>query len=535
MTQAKPRAKSPALDDPSTGSSASSSRRAGRVAPPTPTPGVDLEHGSAARRLCSVSSTATYVQPSALTPGDGIYENSDADDLDFVSDDVKRRFRKKQNRSGSSKNVRRWKMNELLSTPPRLIRKLKNVDEAKTESQEGHRKLTTSHSADELSGGREYVGKSKVAVERPQQRSEANRFSYIYGSVSDDDGDPDGGGDRTSKLETLDRLIPVYEMFKSATGRSMSTSSQRNSDHYTSIDDLDDEPGAKVYDVERRTTDVVYEVAAPLPEIDNRLTPAAAHHQSDVEMNADLPAVDPMNSFPCPVCEELSSVSLEENDGGTCGFVSAMQELIVSQAVNSRTCGNCSAPPRDGERRAAASWRCLDCRSDLCGPCHDAHTSLRLRHRVVSITDLQTGRHQGEISAALAMPCRRHPDRDGTSLCLDCGSVVVCGECRRDGEPHAGHRVTEQLDDVAARQRDFIGTLLEDTSRHLNELKDNGRVIAEYQKQFEADREDVIHAINSQVIHNYQVRFFLAVHLTREFLSNVDGSSTCMMINTELK
>ena len=481
-----------AVSDPSTSSSASSHRwTSGTTAPTTDD---DLDR---ARRLCSVSSnasTSTYVQPSQLFGGEGIYENSDADDLDDVIGDVNHQFRKKQQR-GSSRNVRRWKVNELLSTPPRLIRKTKNVVDVAADDQHGHRKLAASRSADELTGGRESFDVPKVTFERSQHRAQASRFSYIYGSVSDDDG-ADGGGN----LETLDRLIPVYEEFKSATARSISTSSQRNSEHYVSIDDLDDEPNTKLYDVERRTTSAVYELAAPLPEVDNLPTVAAAAHQSDVEIDAELPAGDPKDSLPCPVCDELSNVSLE--DGGTCGFVAAMQELIVSQAVDARTCGNCSAAAGDVGRRVA-SWRCLDCRHDLCGPCHDAHVSLRLRHRVVSIADLQTGRHQGEISAALAMPCRRHSDRDCTSFCLDCGSVV-CGECRRDGESHSGHRVTEQLSDVAARQRDFIGTLLDDTSHRLHELKDNGRVIAEYRNQFEAEREDVIRAISAQV--NPQVR-----------------------------
>jgi len=471
----------------------------------------DLERGGRDPcRLCSVSSTtstSTYVQPSELPAGEGIYENSDADDLDDVSGVDKRRFEKKQQHgrsdSGSAKNVRRWKVTDLFSTPPRLIRRMKNVDDQTTNDRHGHRKLAASRSADELTGGRKSFDKSNVVVERSRQRGQVSRFSYIYGSVSDDDAG--GAGDASSKLDTLDQFIPVYEEFKSATARSMSTSSQRNSNYYASIDELDDEPDTKVYDVERRTTSAIYEIAAPLPEDDHLPTVAAeAHHELDVELDADLPSGDPSDCFPCPVCEELSNVSLEENDGGTCQFVAAMEELITSQAVDARTCGNCSAATGDDGRRTA-SWRCLDCRHDLCGPCHDAHKSLRLRHRVVSIADLQTGRHQSEISAALATPCCRHPDRDGSSFCVDCGSVV-CGECRRDGEPHAGHRVTEQLSDVAARQRDFIGTLLDDTSRRLNELKDNGRVIDEYRKQFEAEREDVIRAITAQV--NPQVRSF---------------------------
>jgi len=472
----------------------------------TPTAGVDL----AVHRLCSISSVAsssTYVHPSQLPATEGIYENSDADDLDDVTDDdIRRRLQKKRQRDssasacsgnssagggGSSKNVRRWKVNDLLSTPPRLIRKLKNVVDATTDNQHGHRKLTASRSADELSAGRESFDKPKVAVEPTRPRAEASRFSYIYGSVSDDEL-ADCGGDRSSKLETLDRLIPVYEDFKSATARPISTSSQRFSDHYYStIDDLDDESGTKAYDIERRSPSVIYDVASPLQDIES--SPTA--HQTDDEVNAELLAGDPTDRFPCPVCEELSSVSVEENDGSACGFVAAMQELIVSQAVDARTCGNCSKGKAAGR---SASWRCLDCRHDLCGPCHNAHTSLRLRHRVVSIADLQTGRHQGEISAALAMPCRRHPDRDGTALCLDCGSVV-CGECRRDGEPHAGHRVTDQLGDVAVRQRDYINTLLDDTSRRLDELKDNGRIIADYQKPFETEIEEVVGAINAQV------------------------------------
>ena len=472
-----------------------------------PTTGDNLERGGHdPRRLCSVSSTtstSTYILPSQLPAGAGIYANSDPDDLE----DDKRRFRKKKHQpqqqhrgrsdSGSSKNVRRWKVSELFSSPPRLIRRIKNVSDVGTSTtNDGHRKLAASRSADELLtvGRKPFEKLPNVAVQpRRQQRS---RFSYIYGSVSDDDLDgAAAAGDASSKLGTLDQFIPVYEEFKSATARS----SQRNSNHYVSIDELDDDRvDTKLYDVERSTTSVVYETAAPLPD-DEPSTAAAEvpHHQLDVQLeDAELPSEDPSDSFPCPVCEELSSVSLEENDGGTCQFVAAMQELVVSQAVNARTCGNCSA---DDGRRAASS-RCLDCRHDLCGPCRDAHATLRLRHRVVSIADLQTGRHQGEMSAALATPCRRHADRDGSSLCVDC-DTVVCSECRRDGEPHADHRVTEQLDDVAARQRDFLDTLLDDASRRLNQLTDNGRLISEYREQFEADREDVIRAITAQVRH----------------------------------
>jgi len=75
----------------------------------------------------------------------------------------------------------------------------------------------------------------------------------------------------------------------------------------------------------------------------------------------------------------------------------------------------------------------------------------------------------------------------------------VCGECRRDGEPHAEHRVTDQLSDIAARQRDFIDTLLDDTSHRLNQLIDNERVIDDYRKQFEAERDDVIRFISDHV------------------------------------
>jgi len=67
------------------------------------------------------------------------------------------------------------------------------------------------------------------------------RFSYIYGSASDDD-DAAGGS-----LATLDRPIPVYEEFRSATARSTSVSSQRMSDHYyASIDDLDEPRASQV-------------------------------------------------------------------------------------------------------------------------------------------------------------------------------------------------------------------------------------------------------------------------------------------------
>jgi len=437
----------------------------------------------------SSASTSTYVQPSELPHSDGIYENSD---LDEAADDMRHRRGKKRQQSGgvgSLKNVRRWKLNDLLSTPPRLIRRIKNSDESASTTEPRHRKLTASRSADELAigdqgsrCGQASVNSPKAPVERPEQQSRISRFSYIYGSVDDVD------GDASSKLATLDQLIPVYEEFKSASARPLSTSSQRTSHFYMSIDDLDD-PGTTA----PKTTSGLYEMEAPLPEDEKPpLTVAEPAPESDVELDVDL-----VDGFPCPVCDELSSVSLEENDGSACAFVAAMQELVSSQAVAARTCGNCTTASAD-ERRPTASWRCLDCRHDLCGPCHDAHTSLRLRHRVVSISDLQTGRHQSEISAALVTPCRRHPDRDAGSLCVDCGSVV-CGECRRDGELHSGHRVTDQLDEVAARQREFIATLLDDTSRRLNELDDNGRLIAEYRTQFEADREDVIRSVTAQV------------------------------------
>jgi len=97
----------------------------------------------------------------------------------------------------------------------------------------------------------------------------------------------------------------------------------------------------------------------------------------------------------------VSGVSLDEHD--TCEFVEAMRELIVSQAVDARTCANCAATSRPARAAtaAAAAWRCLDCRHDLCEPCHAAHASLRLpaRHRIVSVADLQTGRHQVRLTA----------------------------------------------------------------------------------------------------------------------------------------
>ena len=107
-----------------------------------------------------------------------------------------------------------------MSTPPRLIRRIRNVVDAAAGDQQldRHRKLTVSRSAGELTAaaGNEPPVKAKVAVDRPTSRAtKLSRFSYIYGSVSDDDGDDAGG-----TLATLDRPIPVYEEFKSATARS---------------------------------------------------------------------------------------------------------------------------------------------------------------------------------------------------------------------------------------------------------------------------------------------------------------------------
>jgi len=121
----------------------------------------------------------------------------------------------------------------------RLIRRIKtNVSDADATTMtindhHGHRKLAASRSADELSAEAGIRSKTFDKLPAPnvvvtvqpapgehQQRGHhavsSSRFSYIYGSVSDDELQDDAS---SSKLGTLDQLIPVYDEFKSATTR----------------------------------------------------------------------------------------------------------------------------------------------------------------------------------------------------------------------------------------------------------------------------------------------------------------------------
>jgi len=122
-----------------------------------------------------------------MSVDDAIYQNSDSEVKHINVDRKERRQRKRQQRGsgdsgssvgsgGVSKNVRRWKMNDLLSTPPRLIRRIKNaVDAAAAGDQlnSGHRKLAASRSAGELSAAvQELAPFTKTTVVTAGERAE---------------------------------------------------------------------------------------------------------------------------------------------------------------------------------------------------------------------------------------------------------------------------------------------------------------------------------------------------------------------------
>jgi hypothetical protein len=499
----------------------------------------------AVNRLYSISSESTYMEAGPSDSTEGAYENPEADDLDKLVEveeeedtddevydkDVKEpsaaaRSQRTRRHPVSAKDVRRWKVES--SAAPRMTKRIKTSGGAckgviRNSSTTGrhticninNRTLLASPartSASHVASRANPITSSKHSQLTHATTDPISRFSYIYGSVNNDsDEKPTDDYQQhdaaINKVGTLDRLIPVYETFKSATlgasailgGSTDQSNRQQKEDTYIQFGS-----SCNDYDVERRIVSD-YDLASH-PEGDEEpeqgLSPPAAVNDvsspnvSLQQQQQQRTSISLSGEFQCPVCDEPARLAAADDGTTCCSFVAAMQELLRSQTVGRRLCGNCDRRPN----AATAVCRCLDCRQDLCTICRDAHATLRLTrgHRIVGIRDLQTGRYEREIGASLPALCAVHADISATALCIDCDRIV-CAECRGSTDHHAGHRTTSELDSIAARQRDFIGgTLLDDAAARLAELKRNAADIADYGIACEAGRETVLKAVTEQ-------------------------------------
>jgi len=477
----------------------------------------------------------------SLQEDDGLYENSDDDGLDDVIADTGHVIAERRTRLvASAREVRRWKVVGESAGAPRLKRRPKaTVDETVTSlvpttgrksrpvggsSSSAYRrsKRETPHDLKTLIS----TGSTNVSTNRPTVEPEVNSSEYIYS-------DQLVGKDDDRKGDTLDRSIPVYDAFKSATlSEKMTCSSSSSatpvrttlsrvcSDSYVELEQREgDNADGGIYDCEQSVSEC-------RPAETNQQCQPAPMNMPNLDRSSAVRTSGcfDVEEFPCPVCDEPVRVLPISEEGGAdggrsygvaCPFVSAMAELVQLQTVDARPCSSCN-----NNTATNAIARCLHCRLDLCTACRDTHRRLRHletqpggKHLVVNVGDLQSGRYQRELirSGLSAAPCRRHPSRPAVGHCTSC-DVAVCSECRmsdvvgcrQGGRIDTDHLVmaaeSPELTEAADRERDLVcSTLLVDVDRRAAQFRADGDAIAAYRRYVETGRREALSAVTDQV------------------------------------
>ncbi|XP_062605127.1 E3 ubiquitin-protein ligase TRIM56-like [Saccostrea cucullata] len=131
----------------------------------------------------------------------------------------------------------------------------------------------------------------------------------------------------------------------------------------------------------------------------------------------------------CPVCRENFQLQNHSTDDLKTNF--CLKNLI--EVINSgkqdpaKLCTFCSLK---GESNEATS-QCLTCKDVLCSECADHRhrsTTLTINHKVVLLTEINSGKYNDEIRAKQQIPCSEHAGEDLRYFCETC-DVPICRDC----------------------------------------------------------------------------------------------------------
>ncbi|XP_062605128.1 E3 ubiquitin-protein ligase TRIM56-like [Saccostrea cucullata] len=147
--------------------------------------------------------------------------------------------------------------------------------------------------------------------------------------------------------------------------------------------------------------------------------------------------------YSCPVCREafiLSNNDIENLKTNFC--LKNLTELFSSSIEVKKLCSFCSLKGENIE----ASSQCLTCKDLLCSECAEHRhrsTTLTLNHKIVSLSELSSGKYNEEIRSKQQIPCSEHTGEDLRYFCETC-DVPVCRDCIVLG--HQNHKYVAPSD-----------------------------------------------------------------------------------------
>ncbi|XP_062599475.1 E3 ubiquitin-protein ligase TRIM56-like, partial [Saccostrea cucullata] len=166
--------------------------------------------------------------------------------------------------------------------------------------------------------------------------------------------------------------------------------------------------------------------------------------------------------YSCPVCRETFKLSNNDVENLKTNFcLKNLIELISSNTEVKKLCSFCSLKGENIE----ASSQCLTCKDLLCSECAEHRhisTTQTLNHKIVSLTELSSGKYNEEIRSKQQIPCSEHTGEDLRYFCETC-DVPICRDCIVLG--HQNHKYVAPSD---ARK-----SMEEKLNTHMSSLKEN--------------------------------------------------------------
>ncbi|CAK8688683.1 tripartite motif-containing protein 2-like isoform X3 [Clavelina lepadiformis] len=164
----------------------------------------------------------------------------------------------------------------------------------------------------------------------------------------------------------------------------------------------------------------------------------------------------------CPTCRSEQPLTVEGINGLKDNFfISSMSDMLKTvkeirsedKDGTSLMCDTC-----DHDNRKAAISRCLDCTDFLCSECSIWHirTKLTRRHKIVSLTEFESGMHNQELKSRAKIYCMIHDGEAAKIYCQSC-QCPICHECVECG--HARHRRCSLKEEVLNQGRQIENLL----------------------------------------------------------------------------
>ncbi|XP_038051813.1 E3 ubiquitin-protein ligase TRIM56-like [Patiria miniata] len=176
----------------------------------------------------------------------------------------------------------------------------------------------------------------------------------------------------------------------------------------------------------------------------------------------------------CPVCRKETTVP----DGGLQSLSSSLfyisvvdeinkqEQLLWKSVTTSATCESCEG--------LEAVSRCLDCKSNFCKKCQEAHQFLRYTkdHPIIPAKDSdKLGDVPADVTKTVTPKCREHIEQPLCFLCETCNKLI-CSMCAATEHRSADHNYTS-ISDAMESFRQSVNDILQKFQQSKEQLAAN--------------------------------------------------------------